>query len=167
MNKKILKLTLLLGIFASFTTVVIAAVNTVTAPVIKENNLAAFNATVQSMFPTGSNGGEYESDIALRVVRVVEGGETIGFIYEQQVGGFQGPIVYLIGVDLDGNFIDFSANHSETPGIGTVIDTETWTDRIIGTHATTEIDTVAGATGTTLPISTALLTIYEDLQNRR
>lgn len=170
MNKKILKLTLMLGLVASLATIAVAAVNTVTAPVIEENLRIAFENTVREMFPTGSVGEiYYDTDAPTnRVIRIVEGASTIGFIYEQSVGGFNGTILYLVAVDADGYFIAFSTlSHSETTGIGDVIDSLGWEERMVGTHATTPVDTHAGATGTTSSVQGSLLTIYDDLQNRR
>jgi len=169
---KIFKLALILGVFTSIATVAVAAINTITAPIIQENFNTLFNETVAEMFPTGVVGAIYENGGPFdnRVIRVLdgEGGSALGFIYEQQVIGWAGPIIYLVAVDLDGNFLAFtSLAHSETAGIGTVIDEPIWEEMLRATHASERVDNVAGATDTVQPIADALQTIYQDLQNRR
>ena len=169
---KIFKLALILAAFTTISTIAVAAINTVTAPIIQENFNALFNESVAEMFPTGVVGSIYEDGGVFdnRIIRVVDSvdGSFLAFIYEQQVVGWAAPIVYLVAVDLDGNFLGFNAlTHSETAGIGTVIDEPLWEDMVMSTHASERVDTVAGATVTTQSIAYALETIYDDLQNRR
>ena len=169
---KIFKLALILGAFTSMATIAVAAVNTVTAPIIQENFNALFNDTVEEMFPTGVVGMIYEEagPYDNRVIRVLDGenGPILGFIYEQQVMGWAGTITYLVAVDPEGNFLAFTAlSHSETAGIGAVIDEPVWEEMVRSTHASQRIDNIAGATVTIQTIADALQTIYPDLQNRR
>ncbi|MCL1997067.1 MAG: FMN-binding protein [Defluviitaleaceae bacterium] len=173
--KKIIYLSLFLGLVSAVVTGAMAGVNTITAPIIAEAQYQAFRAAVNFAFPTADNfeilaeGEEIESPHIIQILEVFEGGEPIGFIYHKIVPGFGGPINYMMGIDFDGNFTSFSVlSHSETPGFGArIVDEPDFAASLIGTHAGSQIDILTGATNTTTPIVRAIGELHQDFMNRR
>ena len=72
----------------------------------------------------------------------------IGHILIAAVNGFSGDITVICGVDPDGKIISTSTlSHTETKGIGTIIEQDSFLDRFKGLAGNPEqVDTVTGAT---------------------
>ena len=173
--KKILYLSCFLGVVSSLVTVAMAGINSITAPIIAEAQYQAFREAITLAFPTSDNfeiiaeDADVYSNYIVQILEVFEEGETIGFIYTQIVPGFGGPINYVMGIDLDGNFTSFVVlSHSETPGFGArIVDEPEFEDRLVGNYAGNQIDILTGATNTTTPIVRALGELYRDFIARR
>ena len=73
---------------------------------------------------------------------------NIGYVFIAAVNGFSGDITVICGVSPDGRIISTSAlSHTETRGIGTIIDQESFLGLFAGSDdRLTGVDTVAGAT---------------------
>ena len=72
----------------------------------------------------------------------------IGYIFIAAVNGFSGDITVICGIDLEGVIISCSTlSHTETRGIGTILEQESFLDPFSGLDNNLEgIDTVTGAT---------------------
>ncbi|MCL1936435.1 MAG: FMN-binding protein [Defluviitaleaceae bacterium] len=174
--KKAIRLSIFLGLVACISTIALAAVNYVTSPIIREFQDAAFRAAVELAFPEA---GSFEviateedvySNYIVSVLQIFDNdGETIGYIYEKSVPGFGGAISYVMGIDIDGVFTSFNVlSHSETPGFGARIVTETeFEERLVNNYAGNPVDILTGATATTTPIIRAVGDLYQDFLTRR
>ncbi|MCL1995363.1 MAG: FMN-binding protein [Defluviitaleaceae bacterium] len=174
--KKVIYLGVFLGLAVSVATAVLAGVNSITAPLIAQAQAEAFREAVEMAFPNADSFSVvagYEdtwSGYTVQVIEVLEGGERVGFVYDQSVPGFGGPIHHIVGIDNYGVFTNFYVIfHSETPGFVDVIFQDDWVNRIVGLHAGSSyyIDAVSGATATTAPIIRGLVGIYHDFVERR
>ena len=131
----------------------LSVVNGITAPVIAARAEAQFMEALQGFFPevadsvaTDVNGEEFYA--------CYDGcGNLIGVVASAQARGYGGEILYDLAVDRDGEIIGIRIkSHGETPGIGDVIETGKFQDRIIGLSvsdpisAGVDVDTVSGAT---------------------
>jgi len=72
----------------------------------------------------------------------------VGYIFIAAVNGFSGDITVICGVSPDGRIISSSAlSHTETRGIGTIIEQESFLNIFIGLDGRLDgVDTVSGAT---------------------
>ena len=75
----------------------------------------------------------------------------VGYILIAEVRGFSGVITIICGIDLNGQIIRVAPlSHTETQGIGTIIETDAFLTPFMGNDSALEgIDTVTGATITT------------------
>lgn len=73
---------------------------------------------------------------------------NVGYVFIAAVSGFSGDITVICGVGPDGRIIDSSAlSHTETRGIGTIIEQESFLGPFRGMDSSLEgIDAVTGAT---------------------
>lgn len=172
--KKIAYLGFFLSLVTSLSAIVLATVNEITTPIILEAQASSFAAALESAFPTatGSRVIGYADDIyelyILEILEVVEDDEVLGYIYTKSVPGLGGPIMFLLGIGVDGHFTTFEVvSHSETPGIGDVIERPDWIDSIVHAPGSEPIDVVTGATGTTEAVSRAIGVAYENFRLRR
>jgi len=172
--KKIAYLGFFLSVVTSISAMVLAAVNEITTPIIMEAQAGAFADALASAFPTATNSrviatvDEVYELYILEILEVVEGEETLGYIYTKSVPGLGGPITFLLGIDVDGVFTAFEVvSHSETPGIGDVIERPEWIDRVLHAPGSEPVDVVTGATGTTSAVSRAIGVAYENFRLRR
>lgn len=147
MKKSGLSTVLSLGIATAFMGGLIWATHVWTAPIIEEN-LAAFASSGQfDVLP--------EAD-AFVISSVDWNGETVtysraengaGFVFEVEGQGFGGPVSMLVGVDFEGIIQGVVVTeHSETPGLGDVIEGADFLGQFIGTEPDS-VEVLSGATG--------------------
>jgi electron transport complex protein RnfG len=177
--KKIIYLSIFLGLVAGLATAALATVNLITEPIIEANEAEAFAAAVAEIFPAAAGnaivaeGNEVESQFITQILEVYDSeGDVIGFIYSMRTGGFGGPVNFIVGIDVYGYFVRFTPLvHRETPGFGAQIEDDYWQDRFLPSaqhYAGEEINTISGASRTTIPIRIALREhLYYDFNQRR
>ena len=169
--KKIIYLSLYLGIVAAISTVVIASTNQVTSPIIQERLEALFVAGVYASFPNHTSFSIVElteyMPYTTQILEVFENGTLIGFVYSQEVIGFASTIQYLIGIDTSGQFVNFFVvSQNESPGFGEQLSGETWVGRIVGSNSGYAIEPLSGVTASTAPIIHALQYVHYDFSMR-
>ncbi|MCL1990526.1 MAG: FMN-binding protein [Defluviitaleaceae bacterium] len=163
--KKIIYLGIFLSLVTSVCAVALATVSQITTPIIQAAQEEAFLAAVERSFPTATHSevlATADEDDVVQVLAIFEDEEPLGFFYTKVIPGVWGPILYLVGIDMNGVFTSFDVlDHSETPGIGDVIERPEWIDRVVGASLMYPVDAISGATGTTALVSNALYDMYE------
>ena len=134
----------------------LAGVNAWTGPIIETRAQAEFMQTVGQFFPDVDVIEEEVMDDEEYFVCYDSAGNLLGVVAQVKASGYgDDPIRYNLGVDKDGDIIGMRvSSHSETPGIGTFIETEEWQQQIVGLNFNDpiavgqDIDTRSGATVT-------------------
>lgn len=173
--KYAIKLSVFLGIVALISTVALAAVNSVTAPIIEEYQNARFTEAVEGAFPesTGftriANDQDLNHNYLMEVLEIFGDDGTIGFIYSKVVPGFGGPITYVMGLSSEGDFVSFDVlSHSETPGFGArVVDEPDWSNRLLSKNIDDQVDILTGASNTTRALIGGIAAMREDFNSYR
>ncbi len=134
----------------------LAVVNNATAPVIEARAKAQFLEALQGFFPDVADSKVTEIEGEEFFACYDKGGNLLGVVANVTARGYGGLIPYDLAVDKDGNIIGIRIKtHSETPGIGDVIEKDRFQKKIIGLNfadpisAGVDVDTIAGATVTT------------------
>lgn len=172
--KNALRLSFILGLVATLSTMALAGVNALTSPMIREQQAQRFRAAVAVAFPSSTSfkiiatEDDTYSPYLVEVLEIFEDSATIGFIYNKRVPGFGGPINYVMGVGLGGEFVSFDAlSHSETPGFGArVFDEDEFHERLMASRAGQGVDALSGATNTSNAIFRGLDALYADFRTR-
>lgn len=118
-----------LFIICFVSTLILAFVNMLTAPKIEENNSLAFKQSCEAVmgeaeFSTvdlSSYGENVEGALAKD-----SGGNVIGICIKQSVKGYNSGLVFMTGIASDGETVTGIniMEHSETPGLGALADTD-------------------------------------------
>jgi len=134
----------------------LACMNMATSPVISAAAEERAEASMLIKMPdaTGFEPIELsyiEGDLPSAIKEIYRTTNGIGYIFIAAVSGFSGDITIICAVDPNGQIIACSSlSHTETKGIGTIIEQEKFLDPFIGRDINLEgIDTVTGATITT------------------
>ena len=152
MKGSIKSIIVLVGI-CTVMTVLLALVNGLTAPIIKENENAAANAALLEVLPEGKNFvtvdiSTYELPDTVTQAYKEEGG---GFVIQLTVTGYSPKMVIMCGISSDGKVVGTKVlSSSETPSIGGAA-IETFAPLVIGKDSSSiaNVDVISGATFTT------------------
>ncbi|MCL2222449.1 MAG: FMN-binding protein [Oscillospiraceae bacterium] len=151
----------------------LALMETVTRPIISAA-AAEREAAMMSEIILEAEGFEYIdlsglSGVPQTIRAVYRTTNNVGYIFIAEVSGFSGVITIICGIDQDGQIIKtVPLSHSETQGIGTIIDTPAFLTPFQGGDSTLEgIDTVTGATITTRAFINAINDIFQALEEIR
>ncbi len=144
--KKIVSLTLFLALISALAGGSLAAVNSVTAPIIEENKIAVEKESLEQLYP----GAEFkivefkDADPAIQNIFEVVGE---GYVFKMNMMGYKGDITYLVGIDTAGTISGYKVlSQEETQGIGTKIMDQPFVDGLLGNSANAEFDAIGGAT---------------------
>lgn len=150
--KKVLTLTLFLAIISAIAGGALAAVNTVTEPIIIENAMKEVNASLAEIFPGASfKPGTIKGDV--QYITDIYEADGKGVAYKVSVKGFKDTITYLVAIDTDGNFVGYKVTeNNDTSGIGTRVNEAEFSDQFINQSIDTEVDTLSGATFSSTPV---------------
>ena len=127
----------------------LSLVNSVTEPIIEA---AAEERTNESMHRQIPSAAEFEhidkQGLPSSIFAVYRATNGAGYVFIVTDTGFSGEVKVICGIDPDGRLTGSEAlEHSETKGIGTVIDQTSFTDQFIGKDSRLEgVSTVTGAT---------------------
>lgn len=153
--KKIVSLVLFLAIVSAVSGVILGYVNSITAPIIEANSMAAEKAYLEAMFP-GAEVTIVTDQVADDVVKGAYIAEGQGYAFNCEANGFAGPVKVLVGMDNDGTIIAITPlEHGETAGFGA----ENFTEESIATFylgktIDQEVDMRAGSTFTSNAMKT-------------
>lgn len=133
----------------------LALVNGVTAPVIEAREQAEFQEALQRFFPDVADSVVEEIDGEAFYACYDQAGNLLGVIASVTAKGYGGPISYDLAVDKHGYIIGIRVkSHTETPGIGDLIEEEAFQQDVLGLNFAdpialgTDVDAVSGATAT-------------------
>ena len=161
----ILRLALTLLIITAVVAALLAAVNSVTAPVIAAANEAKTQEAVSLVLPGGGKPVDFAGADESGLVKEVYEGED-GYAVKVAPAGFGGAIEMMVGVDKAGNVRGITIiKHGETPSLGAVAAAkgsagESFRDSFIGLSGEVsvskdggEADTISGATITSRAVA--------------
>ena len=127
------------------TTALLAATNSVTAPVIEANNEASSNETRYALLPEASGFTAYEGELltssssSVSDVYTADNGE--GTVMTLVTKSFGGDLTMMVGFDADGAITGVSiSDHSDTPGVGTNNMTDDYLGQYVGLTSLTSSD---------------------------
>jgi len=159
--KKIIHLVVFLGILSAIAGGLLSYINSLTAPVIEANSLAAETATLKVVFPNTTDFEKLDFTDDSGIVDSVYLAGTDGYAFKCTNIGFNTstPIELIVALDQDGNTVGFQiVNHQETSGIGDVIESDSFSDNVIGRSLDEDIDLVSGATYSSTAVLEAIRT---------
>jgi len=130
----------------------LAFVDSVTRPEIEAAAVERAGAAMAEKIPEATGFEVIDlssiSGLPSSIKEIYKTSNDIGYILIAAVNGFSGDITVICGVDPDGKIISTSTlSHTETKGIGTIIEQDSFLDRFKGLTGNPEqVDTVTGAT---------------------
>lgn len=146
--KKVLSLTVFLAIIGGLSAFILSFVNSVTAPIIEEQGLAAEKETLELLYPGGTFSQlEYEDETGLVTGAYLAEGQ--GYIYKLSVTGYNSstPIEFMVAFSNESDISGYIViSQQETSGIGTKITEDAFADSIVGSSVNDSISTISGAT---------------------
>ena len=161
----VLRLTFTLLLITSVVAAALAAVNSVTKPMIERLNEEKTQQAIETVLPGGYSEMIENFDDQDGLVTKVYKGEN-GYAMEVRPAGFNGEIVMMVGVDFEGNVLGISlVSHTETAGLGAVAAAKTEagnafrsqftgkTGEILVKKDGGDIDAITGATITSRAVS--------------
>lgn len=145
--KRALYLALFLAVVAGLAGGMLSLVNDLTKDKIAEAALSKELVYLEEIFP----GANFTQDTA--AVAETEDvldlfiAEGKGKVYKVKSNGYGGEIVFLVGFDTEDKIAGLAVvSHSETPGFGDVIETDTYRNLNVGKKGSEVLDTSSGAT---------------------
>ncbi|MCI8342129.1 MAG: RnfABCDGE type electron transport complex subunit G [Firmicutes bacterium] len=127
----------ILLIITAVAAALLGVVQSVTAEPIRISEEAAQVAAMQAALPEASSFEEIESDFGGTITSASKGldgsGNVIGYVVTANPSGFGGAVPTTVGFDLDGVITGLQVTTpSETPGLGAVAATESFTGQFSG-----------------------------------
>lgn len=167
-GKKITVLVIKLFAICAIAALILAFVNSKTAPIVAERQQAEFLEAFGEVYSTGEEFVPLEesdliTDVITDIIEVSESGKQVGYVIGATTkGGYGGDISFIIGIQNDGEVMGFKVlKHSETTGFGAVIDDDEYVNSVIGKlfnqgivatsshEGDNEVEAISGATFTT------------------
>ena len=133
----ILRLALTLLAITAVVAAALSVVNTITAPAIAELNRQKTQAAIETVLPGGGQLLESFTD-ETGIVQAVYASET-GYAVQVAPAGFNGAIVMMVGIDLQGNVLGIDViSNTETAGLGAIAGADSakgqaFRDQFVGT----------------------------------
>ncbi len=151
-----LKMALTLLVIGAVCGGLLSVVNAITQPIIEKRSIEDLREAMGDFFPEMDAVEEREIDGEMYYEIFDAGGDFIGVVGEVTASGYgDEPIRYNLAVDSDGEVVGLRIDsHTETPGIGDIIEKEDFQSDIIGLSfddpiaLDQDVDTVSGATVT-------------------
>lgn len=153
--KKILHLALFLAVVSALAGGALAYANSVTAPIIAENNEKAEKQVLLEMYPDATLDDFEIMDVTVdndSVEKIFRYGDI--YIFKMSVSGYDGGTVFLVGINAKDNVIDKyqAISNGDTKGIGSKVTESAFAESLEGKDASGELDTISGATYSSTPI---------------
>jgi len=179
----IIKIMYPLVVICAIIALLVAAVNSVTAPVIEGRAEAERNAAIQALFANENAAidGETTFEVPAEHAKVIDkiskvvisdpenpdlAPEHIGYCIQLSPNGFKGAVDLLAAFDPNGRVIgvDVTATNDETKGFGTKVNEPEYESKFVETEEKTLPETVtndyiiSGATKTSKPVAQSIMT---------
>ena len=154
--KKYLKCVLALTLICAAVSVLMALTNSITAPIIAENQAKAANAALAEVMPGGSDFTKLDLSTYTLPASVTDayGEASGGYVLQMNVTGYSTNMLVMCGVSADGVVTGTKCLSSgETLGYE-----KTYGDSMVGKNAgeVAAVDTIGGATKTTAAYKNAV-----------
>lgn len=154
---------LVLGIICLVTSLLLAATNGVTAPIIEENAIRTANETRQALLPDADTFSPVDvpAAAAQNVAEIYRADNGAGFVITAQAKGYGGDVPVMVAFNAAGSIeaVRFLDN-SETPGLGQKVKTDAFQGQFSGMAAEaftlSDIDALTGATISSRAATTAI-----------
>lgn len=162
MFKEYIKPLLVLTAVCLFFSAALAIVNSYTEPVIAEAAQQRAVDAMRSILPEATGfvqiEHKYPEDTNGTVREAYRAENDVGYVFIAAANGYDGEIRIICAMDNDGRIISVKTlSHTETVGIGTVIEDESFLSQFDGKDMYLEgVDTVTGATISTKAFISAL-----------
>ncbi|MCI8540779.1 MAG: FMN-binding protein [Erysipelotrichaceae bacterium] len=152
--KKVLHLTLFLALVAAIAGGALAFANSLTAPIVAANALAAEKENLALIFPDASD--DDFKEIAVKDSETIEKIFQVagkGTVFKLQVSGYKEGTSFMVALDDQAKIIDYVViSNGDTQGIGTKVADASFHDALVGKNAEDELDIIAGATVSSRPV---------------
>lgn len=118
MKKEFIKLSAILCLITLVAGLLLAGVNTITAPAIEQAEKKASEEAMKKILPVADTFVQLSETVTM----AKKGDEEIGFCTKVTTTGYGGDIVMMVGMDLNGTVQGIEIlSHSETAGLGAKI----------------------------------------------
>ena len=149
----------------------LAGINSVTAPIFKDQENAKVNAARLELIPDASDfiaaedlsfAAEKYPEVTAAYTAVDDSGATIGYVLEMTVSGFGGPINMNVGIYADGTIAGLRIiSHSETEGLGANAAKPEYYEQYTNIADVSMVNAMSGATITSNAVSRAVAKAQE------
>lgn len=135
----------------------VAATYAVTNALILERQEAQAAKARSAVLPGADAFTRIDAELPDGVLEAHTADNGAGYTFKAQAGGFNGPVVFMIGIDARGNIAGIDMiEHDETPGQGSLVGEASYLERFVGRDDPQGMDAVSGATVTSNALKTAL-----------
>lgn len=162
--KRSFYLSAFLAIVACLAALLLTSVHNLTAPIIQKNEEEKVNTMLLQVFPQASSFNKQtlpdDADNSLVAWYRAEGH---GDIFQVSVNGYSGngSMVFIVGIDTNGNFAGFAMiNNEDSAGFGQRLTAE-YPPLVNGLDASRTPDTISGATKSSKAVQNGLKVVYE------
>ena len=153
-NKTLIKSIVVLTVICLVISGALAVVNSFTAPIIEAAAIERETASRQQVLPAAADFEELSKDsLHASVTSAYKGvdssGATIGYVFTTGNKGFDGTILVMTAIDLEGTIVQVATIDvtSETATLGGLTAKEEYTSMYTGADASLEgVDAISGAT---------------------
>ena len=131
---EIVKVGLILFAITAVAALILVFVNSITAPVISEQEEIKMQTAMKNVLPTADSFEEIDTDLSEfpLITKLYKGGDS-GYVAMAAPKGYGGAISIAVGVDNDLKVTGISIiSQSETAGLGAKCVDETWQSQYIG-----------------------------------
>lgn len=161
--RDIIKLSLILAIVGIISASLLTAVYNVTEPIILERREADYRAALENFFPGFDHFDTVELDKGQFDLIYDDKEELMGLMATVAALGYDGDINFNLAFDNEGLIMGVRIiSHTETPGIGDVIERDSFKEQFIGkSHedpltSGEDVDIISGATVSTVAMINAI-----------
>ena len=147
--QEMIKPLLVLVVICLVVSALLGFTNSVTAPIVEENERIKAEETRQSVLPGAQSFTEIACDTeALGITSAYKEDSGKGYVITAARKGYGGDVVVTVGIDANGKVVGLSANVStETSGVGSKAGLPAYTEKYIGLSGSASgVDKISGAT---------------------
>ena len=168
--QEMIKPLLVLVVICLVVSALLGFTNSVTAPIVEENERIAAEATRKAVLAGAESVTEIDCDTeALGITSAYKEDSGKGYVITASRKGYGGQVVVTVGIDGSGKVVGLSANVStETSGVGSKAGLPAYTDKYIGLSGSAAgVDTISGATYSSTAVRngvTAALAAYDAIK---
>lgn len=154
------KIILVLTVICVGIALLLAVVNNMTKDIIAENAVREKQEAILAVFPSGDEVKPYEAD-GEEIFLVLKNGEIIGYCVNATGNGYGGEVDMMIGLDAGGAVSGLKViSMSETPGVGSKIQADSFLAHFIGfdheIEIGTDVDGISGASFSSKAVAQAV-----------
>ncbi len=154
--RNIIKLSLTLALVGIISALLLTAARNVTDPIIQDRREADYRAALEDFFPGFDHFETEELEEGQFDLIYDDDGDLIGIMATVAALGYDGDINYNLALDSEGEIVGVRIiSHTETPGIGDVIERDSFKEQFAGKSfedpitSGDDVDIISGATVST------------------